>query len=185
MAWFNKKDKQQGNLPELPPLPDDFQASLPPLEDRQTIKNELPALPSFPANKVSEKLSNEAVKQIIKEPEFRDDSFKPEDFEEVELPKQITKEITEDFKPREIRVREVRPSPKIEPVYVRIDKYQDSLSSFHDIKRKLMEIEATIKDLKDLKSKEELELQAWEEEVRKTKEKLADIDSALFQKIGD
>jgi hypothetical protein len=172
MSWFKKKE-----LPELPPLPNEFDES--PLEkfpvEKSSIKNELPALPSFPISKMADKISNEALKQAIKEPELKTE----DDFEEIDLPPK-TKEIPESYKIRNFAVREIS---KPEPVYVRLDKYQDSLLAFHEIKKKILEIEATIKDIKDIKSKEDLELQEWEEDIRKTKDKIAEIDSFLFQKV--
>lgn len=185
MGWFKKKE-DKGGLPELPPLPDDFgkpkELNLPNLP---SIKDELPPLPTFPSNKIGEKLSQEILKQSIKDSEFKPSDFPPlaEEKEEVEIKPRVM-EIQETFKPKS-SVREIKPALKIEPVYVRMDKYQESLSAFHEVKKKLMEIENSIKDVRDLKAREEIELQGWEEEVRKAKEKLVDIDSILFQKLGD
>lgn len=173
MSWFGKKKEK--SIAELPPLPDDFR-EFPKMPD-YGIKDELPPLPSIAFTQTSEKTSNEAVKQLVKEPEFKEQEM-------IEFPAQ--KKLTQEIEPSEFMPRAiVREIPrKVEPVYVRIDKYQESLLSFHEVKKKLLEIENLLKDVKELKDKEERELQDWEEEVKKAKEKLAEIDSALFQRLG-
>lgn len=193
MSWFNKKEEKTAEMPELPPLPDNFSSDtsfkLPKLPEKPEVKEELPKLPTIPSmpdlSPLQERRSERPINSMIKE--------KTREIEKIPIsgdynfPDQqtITKEIEEpEFKmPRIKEVREIK-SAKLEPVFVRIDKYQESLLGFHEIKKKILEIESLLKDIKEIKSKEELELQSWEEEIRKTKERLAEIDSDLFQKVG-
>jgi len=186
MAWlFGKKEKKEPEeLPELPELP-----PLPRLEENITKKPNLPSLPSFPSSPIGEKMTSEAVKHAISEPE------------EPEMPmpriggpyKKMTREITERemfnlpfqkpaFKPL---VREIRPSIKTEPIFIRIDKYQAATAEFQEIKRKMLEIENLLREIKEIKSREDAELEQWEKEIQSAKEKLDFIDKMIFQKLEE
>lgn len=184
MSWFNKKDKKElkssSDLHGLPPLPDDFGERFP---DSMSKAN-LPQLPNFPQSQLSEKISNEAVKQIIKEdlPKFNPQLASKHMVQEIEddLPEIPDVNNMPLIKPT---TREIKSFVKVEPVYVRIDKYQESLINFQEVKRKLLEIENLLKDVKDIKAREDSELDAWEQEIQKAKDKLALIDSTLFQKL--
>ena len=72
---------------------------------------------------------------------------------------------------------------KTEPVFVRIDKYQEALINFQDIKKRILETEDLLKEINEIKTKEEKELQEWEEEIKSAKEKLDKIDESWFGKL--
>src|SRR3989338_9648781 len=134
MSWFKKKEAKfedkggLGELPELPPLPE-FSAN----------KTELPVLPSFPSSSFGEKMTNEIVKQTIKEPLLEEET---EESIETEIPvKKLTREFDEERieKPksasRAIKIAKVfeeepilseyqtpRQTKSIEPIFIRIDK---------------------------------------------------------------
>ena len=170
MAWFKKDEKggkrtqELSELPDLPPLPPT--TDIPSLEfsKNPTVKQDLPPLPSFPASSTGDMISREAVKQAIREePEDRKEFFIPTvkappkmvaEIEEGEEPEQLAPEFTPSFEPERIGIRERRASPK-EPVYVRIDKYQSAMGDFQEIKDKLLEINNLLKDIKNLRAKEE------------------------------
>jgi len=192
MAWlFGKKgDKSElprlPDVPELPPLPESLRMS-----SKEETKLELPPLPTFPSSIAGEKISNVAVKQAIREP-FKENEESREYEDEEELPKlpPMKKPLTQEIQESPIKTKRpenrpfIRQEVKTEPIFVRLDKYQESLSSFQDIKRKALEIENLLKDIREIRIKEESELQGWEQEIRQTKEKLDKIDSTLFQKLG-
>lgn len=170
-----KKEEFGGvpELPELPPLPE-FSSDI---KTRSDIKNELPPLPSFPSSYIGEKMTSEAVKHAIKGPEeFKVNISK--------MPKR-TREIEETFPVRTSVVKEISPSIKPEPVFIRIDKYQNALSQLQEIKKRLMEIDNLLKDIKEIRTREEAELQQWEEEISDAKTKLNNIDKTIFQKIQE
>jgi len=176
MNWFTK-DKKEGNLPDLPAMPElpklpEFSNNFEP--SPRLNKMDLHQLPSFPSSITGEKISNEAVKHAVR------DSFKTE---EVQMP--LTKEIDEEseYVPKKINVREIKSTMKNDPVYVRIDKYQDSLANFQEAKSMLLEIENILRDVKELKAREEQELMVWEQEIQETKAKLDAIDRVIFQKL--
>ena len=73
--------------------------------------------------------------------------------------------------------------PVNEPVFVRIDKFQESKKSFDDIRKKLKNIEQVLGKIKDIKLKEDQEVALWTEDLEKLKIRLDEIDTDIFNKI--
>ncbi len=183
MSWFRREKKEVGEyrkLSELPPLPDNFGES-----SRESFdEKELPPLPSFPSSVAGERMSREIVKQAVK-PTYEEIDYMESD-EEGEA------EYTSLLPPpgrsveRSIEVPAIitkSKEMKTEPVFVRIDKYQEALINFQDIKKRILETEDLLKEINEIKTKEEKELQEWEEEIKSAKEKLDKIDESLFGKL--
>jgi len=175
-----KKEEEIPELPELPPLPS-LNSQMP-----RKFKEGLPQLPTFPSTKTGDDVSRQAVRRAIKEPE------EPEGYEESlptypmtrEIEPSMTQEMPVKMKPMQI-TKEIIPSIRMEPVYIRIDRYQDSLSKFQEIKRKIMEMENLLKETRELKAKEETQLVEWEREIQEAKNKLDNIDKTIFKKLED
>lgn len=162
-------------LPELPPFPKFEPKVFQPAERHGKIKDELPPLPSFPRSSIGEEVSRETIKEAVKEPYVST----------IRLPnKPKTREIEERVPITRV-VKEIRPEIKTEPIFVRIDKYRQAMSDFQDIKKELMEIENLLKDIKEIRAREEAELQTWQEEIRAAKERLESIDKTIFQKLQE
>jgi hypothetical protein len=192
---FPFKKKKEDEIPDLPPLPE-----LPPLPNLSSqlpkkSKERLPQLPTFPSTKTGDDVSRQAVRRAIKEPEEiePEELESPEGYEESlptypmtrEIEPSMTQEMSVKIKPVMKVTKEIRPSIKMEPVYIRIDKYQDSLLKFQEIKRKIMEMENLLKETRELKSKEETQLVEWEREIQEAKNKLDNIDKTIFKKLED
>lgn len=188
MVWPFKKGKKEveeeiPELPELPPLPElDYEQ-----EPKTGIKDELPPLPSFPSTPTGEKISHASIKHTIKPTKFK-----------VNLPKTRTREIEEEAEPTighqgykpivkemapETPIKEFSPPTKPEPIFVRIDKYQQALSQFQEIKKRIAEIDNLLRNIREIKTREEAELQQWEQEIQDAKSKLNSIDKTIFNKI--
>jgi hypothetical protein len=201
--WFKKKESdrvsrtQIPELPELPELPDLPELpQMPPAANQMQavnqvqkinterddfsviIKDELPVLPTFSNSDVSERISRNMIKSALS----------------VEQPRQYIKETPQINKeePRrfveksERRTLEIPSRPAVkerQPVYVRIDKFQEAVRNLEEIKRKLMEIEDYLSKIKEIKTKEEHELGEWEKEILELKSKLELIDSGVFSKV--
>jgi hypothetical protein len=198
MVWpFLKKEKKETGkkiseekilelpeLPELPPLPKTIE-TLPSVSKGKTeIKNELPPLPSFPKTLIGEQISRDIAKRAVEE---------PSGFSKAE--KSLTRELSEKepvetirpadtIKPRKA-VKEIKPDIKIGPVFVRIDKYRQALAFFQEIKKKILEIENLLRNIKEIKTREEAELQEWEQEIEEAKAKLDKIDETIFKKLEE
>ena len=180
---FENKTKQKikkeeiPELPELPPLPElDYKPDIKRL--KTGIKDELPPLSSFPTFSAKEKIGNVSAKHEIKEP------LKIK----VDLPR---KSRTRELEENEIRektghipiVKEISSGIKIEPIFVRIDKYQQAMSQFQSIKKRLTEIDNLLRNIKEMRNKEEAELQQWEQEIQEAKSKINNIDKTIFSKL--
>jgi hypothetical protein len=111
-------------------------------------------------------------------------SFSQEDEEEeVEDTRPIqknppkTKEIHQEFAVRNYMTK------KAEPVFIRIDKFEESMKIFQEIKSQISEIEKLIKDTKEIKAKEEQELASWEKEIQTIKNEIEKVDSEIFSRV--
>lgn len=78
-------------------------------------------------------------------------------------------------------------SKKIEisdkPIYVKIDKFKDALNTFELVKKKVREIDALLKKIKDTRDKEQQELATWEQEISEIKDRINAVDTKLFSKL--
>tara|TARA_Y100000310_G_scaffold336450_1_gene421023 strand:+ start:360 stop:1013 length:654 start_codon:yes stop_codon:yes gene_type:complete len=70
-----------------------------------------------------------------------------------------------------------------EPIFVRIDKFQEAQKDFKYIKIKIKEIESVLKKVKTIKEKEEAEISSWSQDLEKLKARLAEIDANIFDKL--
>ncbi|MCK4996841.1 hypothetical protein KAS08_00930 [Candidatus Pacearchaeota archaeon] len=198
MGLFNKKE----SVPEIPTAP-----SLPelPTMGKASEKKDLPELPSFPSSPKNESFNQAVVKSAVS------DSTIPNTEETKEslipqIPKvNETPEPTPVAKPFEApapltfptpasSVGQPTPVPSVpavptpiertsEPIFVRIDKFQESQKDFDDIKDRVGEIESVLQKIKEVKIREEEELKGWAEDVEKIKLKLGVIDTDIFSQI--
>lgn len=197
MGLFTKADK----VPEIPAAP-----SLPELPSIE--KKDLPELPSFPATSKNENLNQEIVKSavadvpssgenevIVDAPKSVHVEDAPEE-ESIIPPRPSESSIPELPVPEpEVlnvpkKTLELSPSnegkpvsKQIEPIFVRIDKFQSAQKDFEQIKEKVKEIELVLKKIKDVKSQEETELKGWTEDIEKIKSRLSGIDAGIFGQI--
>lgn len=72
---------------------------------------------------------------------------------------------------------------KKEPVFVRIDKFEDALKTFDKTKKEIAEIEKVLSDITDVRSDEEKELESWKNSLIKIKEQIDKVDSDIFSKV--
>jgi len=201
MGLFSKKEK----VPEIPVAP-----QLPelPKSQEQPEKKDLPELPSFPNGSRNENINQEMVKSAV-----ADMPSPGENEVHVNIPEglHVTEEPEgESMIPPKPSVEEAIPEPpkmpsiadtprrtleltantpntpitkQVEPIFVRIDKFQSAQKNFENIKEKVKEIESVLAKIKDVKSKEEVELKGWTEDVEKIKSRLAEVDSGIFDQI--
>ncbi len=189
MRWFNKKrvGKQEeaiNKLPELPKLPD-----FPPIKEDDSI-GILPQLPSFPNNYFGEKFSQNAIKHAVTGEKEGENAFEtenseeePEEFQMFQrhtkkpLTKETSSQIPEKFEETATMVK------KTEPIFIRIDKFEESLQIFEKTKTQISEIEKMLKEIKNTKDEEEKELQFWENEMQVITRQIEKVDKEIFSKI--
>lgn len=195
MGLFKRKEKkvekkEVPSLPELPRLPD-----FPRLEDQDpNLKNSFSQLPRFPSNSLGRKFSQESIKDAVTGGKEGDRGSEIDEFEMMgkmkeplkrsvrELPYEDMEEYDEDEESMEMsEARMMR--GEAEPVFIRIDKFEEGLRIFEEIKRKIAKIEKILGETKRIKEKEDGELQDWENELRTIKNQIEKIDRDIFSKI--
>ena len=191
MGLFGKKPKKEDKkikaisekLPELPKLPDfpDF--------DEPRKKEQLSKLPRFPDNALGKKFSQNTIKEAVTGEKEEDDEV-PEADEFVSREEQMMHQPLErgirkpSTKQIPVTFREVAKKVKeIEPIFIRIDKFEESLHTFEKAKQQILEIEKMLRNIKRLKEEEEKELNMWEREIGTTKQHIEKIDQDIFSKV--
>lgn len=190
MGWLkktkkNSEKKEINSLPELPKLPE-----LP----RGPTKGPEPIyqLPRFPTDSLGEKFSQNTIKKAITGKKEGEEVFDANDFASAEddgrmmqkplkqsLTQELpsTKKIPEGFEEAAKKVKEA------EPIFIRIDKFEESLQAVEKAKTQISEIEKMLRDIKKIKEGEEKELELWEKEIQAAKEQIAKVDKDIFSKI--
>jgi hypothetical protein len=187
MGWFNKKEEKGKKdeipaLPKLPKLPE-----LPKLGEKEDYSlKPIHQLPSFPTNSLGEKFSQNTIKEAITGRKEGEDVLEEDNLEEFQghLKKSSTKEVPFLKRGEKIPERfETRKVIKTEPIFIRIDKFEEALHVFEKIKEKISEVEKMLKDIKRIKEDEEKELDFWENEIQVMKEQIEKVDKDIFSKI--
>jgi hypothetical protein len=192
MGWFsNDKKKKEGkkplprklpDLPKLPHIPD--VPELPKLES----KDPLPQLPSLPDSGMGNKFSQDMIKEAVTgekedgEGDMADLGGEDDLPEFPSMPMPPTKPLAREIAPPEFATA-ARVAKKAEPVFVRLDKFEDSMQTFEKIKQKISEGEKMLRDIKKVKDAEEVELEDWEREVQALKKQIEKVDADIFSKI--
>ncbi len=183
MFW-DKKKKDDG-LPELP-----RSSSLPlryppmaatPKDELDSEDAEIHELPAFPDSPMRKGFSQSAIKDAITQEEIGE--------EIPELPaKHVIKRVElQEWQPKTSPIADlpVSPMPKSrenKPIFVRVDKYQIALSALDNVKAKLTEIEDLMKQIREVKSREDAELSSWEVEMENIKARIQTVMSEIFDK---
>lgn len=155
MSLFNRK-KSANEIPELPELP-----KLPEFPKSPSQEQELPPLPETPEEPIG--LPERSITQEI-------DSS--EEIPSIPEPRIKIKQFVHESREQ-----------STEPIFVRIDKYQESKENLQEVKRKILEIESLLRDIKDIKSREDSQLHEWDSDIQEAKAKLDKIDRVMFQKM--
>ena len=191
MGLFNKKKgvkkeeekKEFSSLSALPKLP-----KLPELTESDNEEEQVYKLPSFPSNSIGKKFSSNTIKEAVageKEDEFLANDFMDEDEKRMmqePARRSFIEEIGEEPQ-KSKRFGRVKEKTIIEPIFIRIDRFEEALKVFNEAKKKIFEIERILEDIRKEKEKEEDELKTWENEIRSMKEQIEKVDRDIFSKI--
>jgi len=183
MFW-DKKDKKEG-LPDLPPMPSK-EIRLPPIKPLPEIhENSNPDLPSIGSQRPSfKKLPTQEPKigektKLPELPEFRG----PERNERNETIMELdSKEHNLETIPSQIPNRIKNDQTERGPIFVKLNKYKSAKESLENIKEKLEEIDLLLKKTREIRTKEESELEYWEKETNALKSQLQTITEDIFEK---
>lgn len=187
MFW-QKKEK---GLPELPPLPE-----IPRKPIKNDRSNELPRFPDSPDERgFSQSMIKEAVaptslpKPVKSEtetleimPPSKYKVVEMEDWKPSRLPEPIP--IRSIPTPPEVKTP-VSPAPVSPPraeksVFVKLDKFYEAKATLELVQEKLREIDQVMLKIKEVKSKEEEELEHSEKEIEMIKARINSILKGLF-----
>jgi len=178
-----KKNKSEfERLPELPKLPE-F-----PEFEKSKKKEQLPRLPKFPDNSFGERFSQNTIREAVTG-EKEEDEEVPEADEFVSrnermMPQPLNQVKRPSTRPVPVEFREAAKKVKTaEPIFIRIDKFEESLHAFEKAKQQVTEIEKMLKNIKHLKEEEEKELGMWEREIQSTRQQIEKIDQDIFSKV--
>ena len=181
MGLFHKKKQKQisNDSIKLPKLPD-----IPTIDKKINSFNKLPNLST---NKFNEKFSQDKIKHAISGEKEVNGNFekglikkRSEEIPSQSFPEHIfSKEEFSDMKEKS----KESPDQKEEPIFIRIDKFKESIKKFEDTKKELLEIEELLSQIKKTKEKETIELEEWEEKIKKTKEQIEIINKNIFSKV--
>ncbi len=191
MGLFKKKKREEiektPSLAELPRLPE-----LPRLGET-SMQRGIPQLPSFPNNSIGQKFSQDSIKEAVlgekeEEEEFEADEFAPPEPKMQMMPgpsrKPKTRELPfqeeEEMLPRK---RPQRITKKAEPIFVRIDKFEESLENFERIRDRIAELEKMLREIKRVKEEEEREIDSWDKEIQSIRSQIEKIDRDIFSRI--
>jgi len=197
MGWFKDNNDEESSLPELPKI-----LTIPKKVKEPQGTEKLPQLPSFPSNSFGDKFSQNAIKHAVSgEREVEEDEEEPEDVSNLlpRLPKRdlppseeiiggikIKRPLIQEIDAPEIKERTIKQGHRlkqIEPVFIRVDKFEEAMNLFLKAKKEISEIEHLLGETKKLKEKEEQELINWESEIKNIKQQIEKIDEDIFSKI--
>jgi len=181
MQLFKKKKEDAKGLFELPELP-----GFPEMREiKEALKPREEAIPPLPALPSASQYPIQA--QQLQRPDIR----KTEEIGSMSAP--LTREIMpvqtimsrQSYPIREEASEEQvqRGSKQREPIFVKIDKFNDALNNFEAIKQKISEIDSLLKKVKETRTKEQEEIDSWEREVEEIMSKVNNIDQKLFNKL--
>ena len=189
MGLFSRK-KDEKEAPELPQLP-----KLPQIPFQNTSKiQDIPlnpnndasrstTLPSFPTSNFGNKMNQSTIKEAVEEhnnkiPEDKFFQMTPSIIPRMPQSKPRSLEMSNwQNQNTETRVK------RTEPIFVKLEKFESALSTFNEIRLRIGEIDSLLKDIREVKRKEEAELEGWESEIQNIKQQIEKIDSEIFSKV--
>ena len=71
--------------------------------------------------------------------------------------------------------------PEEKAIFVKVEKYKEAIDTLEIIKEKLKTAQAVLNELRELKNKEEAELEEWQNTINDIKEKLTLVDNNIFE----
>ena len=150
------------SLPELPYLPE-----LPPnLSKIESMSNQkISSLPSLPNSSIGERFTRENIKDAVKENTMSRPIREPRTYEmsDWNLERQMPKQS--------------------QPLFIKLETFERAISSFNEIKLRISEIESLLKNINEVKNKEESELNEWESEIEHIKSMIEQINHEIFENI--
>jgi hypothetical protein len=184
MGILDRFKKKEDNFDNLPYLPDD--PALPPLppQGRQMAIPKAPALPPMPPKHLLSK-PNFGAQDLPPLPEL-DNDLPPlpkaiNDNTAIPKPMPMLKEM------RDLPPLENRPMPGIPKptsgnrakVFVQLNKYKDIVSTVNKMETQIDGLQASINQIKDIRSKESEIINSWNTLLHEAKSKIEEVNRKL------
>ncbi len=210
MFWGKKEDRK--SLPDLPPLKHPLILSsgaigveekheLPSFPDKYNEKGFSQAAIKGAVEESSNMGSNMGVERHVPEfPSPSDNKFKTIEMEEwkpgfeekedeeshegvPEFPYERGRDIGLIRGGFEKRSMEAPKSDRNADIFVKLDKFYSARKSLVDVQQNLEDIDSLLRKIREIKMREEQELQGWEKELEGVKARLNDVNMNLFEKV--
>lgn len=194
MFWKKESKKEENKLPDLPgkrlsrlemppinpdipsePELDEFRpgAQSKPDFNREEDFSPRTKIPELPRFKMNHEPRPEFPKAVpFNSPEFADIK---EQEEEIIPPQTLIPRHAEYAQEQSIRQKG--------PIFIRLDKFKSAKSSLDNIKEKVIEINELLKKIREIRQKEEQELEYWEKEIHDIQNKLNAVTESIFEKV--
>lgn len=177
MGLFSSKKKEankvdsSGMAPSLPELP-----KLPESPTRGDAKDSS-KLPRYPSGSLGSTFSQNTIKDAVSGEARGDLDSGTDDLRELENSSMMQESLNN-------RSYLERRRNADEPVFVRIDKFEEALDIFEKTKDILTDMEKSLEKIKKTRDKEEEELKSWESEAVSMKNNIEKVDKDVFSKIS-
>ncbi len=208
---FGLKNKEKMNelpslTPSAPSMRDYQRVQLPPIGELHPNEiEEIHALPSFPDSPMKRGFSQSAIKSAIGEPDEEESSEMKEWRAKVpsaNLPSIISApknnstiemdEWTPDtMLPPKSEMRLPPPPMSMQipssirdskrPLFVKLDKFREAKDSLTRVSEKLTQMDELLKMIKDVKSKEDEEINSWIRDMENIKSRIALVNKEIFE----
>lgn len=100
---------------------------------------------------------------------------------EAPKPAPYPKGIQEDVFQKPLARPSTRNVVRDNTLFVKIDKYKESMRTLNLIKESLMNTEHILNKLHQIKSQEDSEIQQWHDQIKRIKQKIVFMDKNLFE----
>lgn len=181
MFWDRKK-KETGlpdlpSLPNAPALPRD-RMRLPDLPENSPVPETVHQLPAFSEPLTRQGFAQAAIKDAIthSEVEEAESEIVKKEPRYTILEMEESKRATS-YKPAvRSRIKEAK------PLFVRLDKFQSARSTLAEIRTLMTEADELLQHIRDIKTREEQELTAWEKEMQTVRARLTNVMDEIFER---
>ena len=177
-------EEHNGEISELPALPELPRRAK---DEEKVVKREfeMPALPELPAR--MPELTATKTKGFLKPMRIEMGEELPTLPSLSSLPSfpEFPEQVPEmpELLPTAAGARRLKSSPVERPVFVKIEKFQDSVEQLRQIKERIRRASSMLDKLREIRMREEQELAAWERDLAELKQKLEMLDKKLFTDV--
>lgn len=205
-----KKKENMSELPSLTPsapsMRDYQRMQFPPIGALNSEENEeIHALPSFPDSPMKRGFSQSAIKSAIGEPD-EEESSEMKEWRAKSPPTNLSSIASTPKTTNTIEMDEWTPDamlqPKSEmrlppppmsmqmpssmrdskrPLFVKLDKFKEAKESLIRISEKLEQMDELLKMIKDIKAKEDVDLNSWARDMENIKARIALVNKEIFE----